>query len=375
MLRFRSLTALLLLLTVATACAPDPGNVRLDVDWGKLKPDKEVYLWLRVEERPNAGEAGVTLSSAGPETYSPDLPLNVPLDVPHGNDRVVIVEVRESPSSSQLITYYGISDPFDFHTGDDVVVDVPIKIAETEAIGIDAEFLLVGFEQVILASKPKPEVSFPPISLDQLRNVTFRSRTAGAVSIVLSSVSSFEGAVVYYMSDPDSPMNCEPAQDGEGDQKECEVPELDLSSGVPDPPDGQYTLFVKLLDRYGYESPVYELSVFLDSAPPSPELAALIPTVIKGGESAVLTVTFAEELLDFPENPGLITDPLKGLTFEAGERIGESNTYRWVFTATTESVDSEPFTFKVQAKDLVGNQTDYEDVEDTDGNPLELTVD
>ncbi len=371
----RCLTFLPILLILASACAPDPGKLSLSLDWGVLKPVNTVYLWLRVEERPNPDEAGVTLSSAGPKPYAPESPLTVPLDVPHGTDRVVIVEVRDSSSSSQPIILYGISEPFDFHAGDDVTVEVPIKITKSETTSVDLELSLVGAEQAVLATFPIPDSPFSPISLEQLRNVSFRARLAGAVGIILSQTSAFSEAVLYEMDDSDSSMNCEPVPDDDMNRQDCEVQGLDLSGGAENPPDGPYTLFVKLLDRYGYESPVYELTVILDSRAPTPELASLSPTSIKAGDSALLTVTFAEGLQDFPENPGLLAEPGKGLTFEPGQQIGQSNTYRWVFTATSDPGVAKPYTFKVQAKDLVGNQTEYEDVKDKDGILLELTVD
>ncbi len=70
MLRFRLPVVAFLLLSINISCAPDPGSVRLAVDWGLLKSAKNVYLWLRVEERTNPDKPGVTLSSAGPELQS-----------------------------------------------------------------------------------------------------------------------------------------------------------------------------------------------------------------------------------------------------------------------------------------------------------------
>jgi hypothetical protein len=365
-----TLTALLF----AIACAPDPGKIRLVVDWGAYKPTDPVYLWLRVEERPALNTSGITLSSAGPLLLGPLDSFDVPLDVPHGKDRVVIIEVRDSSSSSQPIVLYGISDKFSFHAGDDLTVEVPIKITQSESITFAPELELVGAEQVVLATYPSSSGVPQPVPLEQLRNVDFRSRTVGAAGIVLSRASSFSGATVYDLGSRDSQINCEPIPGDEGMQ-DCEVTELDLAEGIENPPDGQYTLFVKLLDRYGYESPVYELTVALDSTAPLPALATLSPTSVKAGDSALLTVTFGEELLNFPENPGLIADPNEGITFAAGERIGESNTFRWVLTATAGSETPKPYTFKVQARDLVGNQTEYVDVSDKDDNLLALTVD
>ena len=46
MLRFRLPVVAFLLLSINISCAPDPGSVRLAVDWGLLKSAKNVYLWL-----------------------------------------------------------------------------------------------------------------------------------------------------------------------------------------------------------------------------------------------------------------------------------------------------------------------------------------
>ena len=116
----------LLFLLILTSCGTDPGSFSMSFSWDQA-PEGIVHIWVRVEERSNPEEAGPILASAGPAEFEYGQPVELELgEVPNGDNRYIIAEVRGSSNPNVAVLYYGVSDPFSMKAGEHVHVDVPM---------------------------------------------------------------------------------------------------------------------------------------------------------------------------------------------------------------------------------------------------------
>jgi hypothetical protein len=119
-------------LAVATiGCAKGEGVARVEV----ILPESLERLngpgmvVARVEQRANKNVRGPILGVSEAVPVDPAAgTLELPrFEIPHGSERVVIVEISRARDGS--VAYYGTSEPFDFRPGDEIAIEVPVLSA------------------------------------------------------------------------------------------------------------------------------------------------------------------------------------------------------------------------------------------------------
>jgi hypothetical protein len=349
------------------ACGPisEPGSVSMSFSWDET-PDQPVWIWLQVEDRSSGLDvAGTILSSAGPGEYVPGEGLELKLpEVPNGDDRVVVVEVRSGPTTALPVLYYGLSEPFSMAPDKLVTVEIPLSLQKPESDTHVPELLLLfnGDEQLTVGEA-------------QLHQASLETRSAGAVRLVVANDASFTMAVTEFVV---TDLGCQADKQDGISWELCSIP-WDLGAGSEEFQDGSYSVYVKFIDKNGYESQVYKASATLDLSGPVAMLGALSPSFAAAGESVLLTVTFHEALAD-DENAATLsvtsTGDQQSPVFVGPKRVAESTSYLWT-TTIPDSADADGgiFTFSVMATDRFGNSSPDVSIEDENGSAVELRID
>ena len=358
-----------LLLLVSVACQEQtPGRFALTFSWDQ-PPEAPVFVWLEVRERPDPSEEGRLLAAAEPAAFEPGASLSIALDgVPHGDDRVVVVEVREAADENLRVLWYGFSEPFSLGPGDDHVVDVPLTFHAPEAEAA------LATEPVALRFAGEARQT---ISADEMARATVVITAAGAVSVVLANDASFSAGLRTVPLKDAEGVTCEVTQDQEVPDRtwtRCVIEAWDLSAGLSDLADGSYAVFAKLKDRHGYESTVFRDSVTLDTHGPVVLSASAAPTTLTVGAEAQITVTLQEALEEAPDVNTIRSEPAEGLILVGPERVPDTTTYTWRATATEEG-DGQAFELFVSLSDELGNPAEERRLEHEDGAPLQVLVD
>jgi formylglycine-generating enzyme len=360
--------ALVVLLAVV-GCGDDRGSFTISFSW-EQQPDKPVWLWVRVEERSDAQKPGPILASAGPELYDPDEGISLTLpEVANGDNRNVIVDVREGNSTGMPVLYYGISEPFSIRSGGHTAVNVFLTLArpEPDKHGATVEIRVDGNDG-------------GTIGPSQFGRVTVFTRSCGAHSVVLANDAAFSAnlTTVPFTGNGDRDANCQVVDEDGVSWNECEIPGWNLGVGTGEPADGAYSVYARFIDEFGYESQVYKASVVLDMLSPQAMLASLSKTVVPAGGTVYLTVSFHEALeqevgAELEVLPAGDSNPV----FVGPVRVGSSTSYTWTAVIDpTKLVSEAQFTFSVVATDEYGNtSTEAITLIDGDGKILELNVD
>ena len=101
---------------VPSAMAKKPCS--MSFTWDPV-PEGTVWIWVRIEERVDVETAGKILASAGPESYNYGESFALERDqVPNGDNRYVVAEVREGANPNLAVLYYGVSKPFPMRAGE-----------------------------------------------------------------------------------------------------------------------------------------------------------------------------------------------------------------------------------------------------------------
>ncbi len=206
-----------------------PGSVSLLLEWDP-PPTEKVYVWVRVEERADVKQPGPILSSTGPAEYTPGEPQDLTLnEVPNGEDRVVVVEVREAANANLRVLYYGISEPFTLDPGKDTVVDVPVKLKapESEVSGASVKLLFGGVEK-------------EAVGPGEIGSATLRTRSRGATSLVVANDASFSSNLRTVAL---AQLACT-SEKADGETWDlCDLEGWDLTAGSGQEGDGLYWVF------------------------------------------------------------------------------------------------------------------------------------
>ncbi len=119
---------------IASCGASEPGRFRVVFGWSGESPDgpslpDAAFVFGRVEERNERAEIGGTLlGEAVPAPFS--VPGSLALSgITNGDNRVAIVEIRETRDPGSSLLYYGLSEPFSLWPGSDVTVEVYLELA------------------------------------------------------------------------------------------------------------------------------------------------------------------------------------------------------------------------------------------------------
>jgi len=158
----------------------EAGSFSLSLNWEE-EPTESVWVWIRVEERESPETAGTILGSSGPDEYVPGEPFAASIgQVDNGENRYLVVEVREGPSSGLPVLYYGVSDPFSIFPGEHTQVNVPLKLdePETETHEPSVELLFNG-------------KTADAAGLAAVKDATIRTRSVAAIAVQLANDASF----------------------------------------------------------------------------------------------------------------------------------------------------------------------------------------
>jgi hypothetical protein len=350
-------------------CGTDlnPGSISFSLAWQE-PPKDTVWLWLRVEERPDGADVpGGTLSSVGPTEYTHNTPFEATLgEVPNGKNRVLVIEAREGASTALPILYFGFSEPFEMGPGIDNVVEVPLTIQKPETESHEATLKLFFNGETRTTVSP-----------DELAAATIQTRSAAASAITLANDASFSANLTTIALGEQGEADCTTEEVDGVVWDLCEVPDWNLGAGLADLSDGQYTVYARFVDQYGYESQIYKAAVYLDSTGPILLVSSISPTVAHAGQQVVVSATF-HELLATEDGAQLTTTPDPGsiLQWEGPEQIGNTNAYIWTATVQPEeNIDNSIFTLEVKAVDPLENSSTKVPLTDTDGTAHELRLD
>jgi len=280
----------------------------------------EVYVWVRVEDRSGTEGAGSILASVGPEAYAPDSQFSVALrEVPNGSNRVVVLEVRESDNPGMPVLYYGLSEPFDIVPGTTSEAKVFLQLQQPLVEQHDTSI------QLTFDGEPADTVG-PAL----LGSATIVTRSAHTVTVVLANDPSFSANLTTLPVDSPGPL-CEcVTEEIEGvPWTDCSIGPWPMTKDLPETVfgDGLYSVYVKFVDTFGYESQVYKASVVLDSLAPVPLAASLSPTAAHLGQTVLVSVSVHEPLAETSSVLSAIPKSDGELHFAGPVRVGDSNTY------------------------------------------------
>ena len=242
----------------ALLCGLLPGcgdtSVKLAFTW-EQKPTDTVWVWARVEERPDPSVAGAVLAQAGPAPFVPGVGVDLKLpEVPVGDNRMVFVEVRGSAETGTPITHYGASLPFALRQGDQLRIAVPLVLRPPETGGSSGTFALTfGGEK---RTHVNPE---------DIQKGTLTFRTSNAKRVTIANDAAFTLGQQTLGIDGEA-LSCTDVP-ATASVRECVLEGWDLLAGLPQTPDGQYGVWLRFIDRFGYASDEHSESVQLDSAP------------------------------------------------------------------------------------------------------------
>jgi hypothetical protein len=321
------------------SCTAEQGSFSMTFQWEE-PPEGSVWIWVKIEERSDPLQTGAILASAGPAEYSATTgtTLRMP-EVPNGSDRIVVVEVRKGPASSLPVLYYGLSESFSLVPGTAASVEVYLKLQKSQAETNQA-LVMLHFQGEEKAA----------VNREDIGNATLLTVTSEATTILVANDASFSANLRTFEIGSGEGITCVTVDS----EDHCEIAGWDLTEGLPDTGDRQYSAFVKFSDCYGYETQVYRASTVLDTLPPQALSTSISSQWGRPGSDIFLTVTFDEEAADGASL--LITPVAEAPVFTGPQRLGASTSYIWNATVDENvQTDSGPFSFSVQATDLLGN--------------------
>jgi hypothetical protein len=334
------------LLSCACLESVGPGTFGVVFAWEGGQPALlgDEYVWAAVEERENPQTAGRVLGSVGPQPFFMDSELKF-LDIPNGDNRVVIVEIRDGQGASANVLYYGISERFSLEPGKHAQVEVYMRLRAVpgdtegwvfiEAIGEminHTDVKLVLLTDTGVKAKVSHFVSFPPEK---------------TVETDLSDLESYPDAppdLSGYRMDWD--LAWEPVYACE-DEDYC-----------------PRRVFVRLVDGQGYESKTVYADAILDLTPPAimPGTVSrkLVPgddllddiTSAKAGTTVKLFFTMSEPLR---ADPIVQTTAPAALKFGFAGRAGTS--YEYIYQLRQPLPPDGTYTVQISAVDKAGNPT------------------
>jgi hypothetical protein len=368
----RTLMTLLGLLMVS-ACGVEPGSFSMSFSWDE-PPEGVVYIWVRVEERSDPEAAGSILASAGPEAFQIGQPVALEMgDVPNGDNRYVIAEVRETANANVAVLFYGVSEPFSLEAGEHTHVEVPMSFQKPET-----ELYLATVNLLF------DDVQRDTVGLNAMKTATLLTRSAGATGMMIANDASFDaGFSQFAVGGEDGVIACTTEEKDGTTWDNCVVSEWNLLEGLATTPegtyeDGLYTVFIKFLDRYDYESQVYKATVVLDSQPPLVIVASLTPPVARPGGEVYLNVSFHEKVGTQKDSAVLKISPIlpAGSTISEPKQVGNSNAYVWTLAIGDGEVDeSQEYTFLVDVTDELDNVVTDQVLLDEAEKPLAMRID
>jgi hypothetical protein len=231
---------LLLASLIAAGCSRDGGVARIELILPESLPDETLEVRVRAEARAEEHTPGPIVASGAPFTLTPgQTEANLPkLDLPNGDRLVAIVEIARP--EAERVLYYGISAPFTLAPGQEVVVPVLVGFVEPPDGRVQIDASHPGFVR-------SPEVALL-LEVDS------------ASEVRVSNVLSFAESSVFPLAE------LERGADGHRLAWSLDSG-LDLPCGESD-----YCLrqvFVRFIDRFGYEATTKTSTIVVDTLAPS----------------------------------------------------------------------------------------------------------
>jgi hypothetical protein len=356
-----SLLILIACSTVLGCNANSPGSISLSLSWEET-PTENVWVWLRVEHRTDELLPGPILSSTGPHLFQPGEPLAMKMpEVPVGSNRVLVAEVRDGENSGLPIRRYGISPRFTLENGTDEALEVSVLVHRPEAEYHAPEMTLLfhGTER----PRAKPE---------DMIQATLRVRSSGANSLVVANDASFIANQTAILLKTGGNVICEEEPDEDAAWNVCEIDGWNIKADVEEQGDVIYPVYVRLVDRFGYESKAYITSVSQDSVGPTVLSASLtleapagagLETVsaIAEGTAVGLVFTVSEPLVEAPAVNAVLGEHV--LSFGAPTSTSGEGGNTYAYSLIANALSSAPsaqgeYAVRVHLEDLAGNVGD-----------------
>jgi hypothetical protein len=258
--------------------AQGPVTVNIRVRWESPPPDRDklwvmfkVVDWSNQPVEPGACPQGRAdpprlLVTQGPVEYRPGGAVD--LAIPHGTNRVVVVELREVSSTAGPVLHAGLSPPFNVAVTDVVPKSVEVLVRPTPCTG--GEVCSVQVEGLsLLDGLPQTHVSTVPLTVKPGRGVTAR----------VSNAPDFTDA-------RDFSLPCPPRNGGANENVSWTLEPAGDAGAVT--AGEKRTVYVRMVDRNGYESATRSVDVVLDTVAPRVAEASVDPPLVNA--ASVLTV-------------------------------------------------------------------------------------
>ena len=392
--RWRSASAAIAVMLLS-ACTAEPGRFVLNLTWGPAGPPDapSAAIFARVVETALDGQGrfvvDARLLDAPVLAESAPVSLDVArLDfaqVPNGDRRVVLVEVRESAEASSQLLRYGVSQPFSLRPGEVTSVAVQLDLIPPPEGRVNA---------ARIDGRPLPRID----PLVNQSTVQLRLSTDTGVRAIVSNYETLPAGT------PDNPLRetfeldelelVDPTCDrGSSSEDGCQfiVPVWDLNLGVGECPTARCNrvVFVQFIDANGQRSSLAFYTLAVDARPARlasasvgyrPDPDNVLPTVTAARAGAVIRIDLAFDE-DVRELPGSFVAQLttgtgarSGLAFALVDSSGSSGLARYeaVVDASVPDGDygdaSQPppctgarcgtFRLSFEAFDVAGNVTE-----------------
>ena len=340
---FRAIAMPFLLIIALGGCTPkDQGEFSIHFVWEGGTPSFETgaYFFARIEERSDGVQtAGRILGTNAGELFTSGMTLNI-TDIPNGENRVVVAELREGSSADAQVLYYGLSEAFELKAGETTSVEVFMQMQAVPGAGEDP----VG-EILTIDGK-----ALPALVADAM--VELKLLTDTGIKVRLSNVVSFPEHASEVIE-----LNRE-LNRADSDDSPVTV-EWDLNMGYPDCLAGETCarrVYARFIDAQGYESPTVYGDATIDLLDPSlvTDATSVVPASANGDAIVLITIV-TNKLLDGPPLLGAPMDTAFEVIFPSGDLPSAT----WIFQAQGPAKDywsDSDYTITATLKDLVGHE-------------------
>ena len=277
--------------------------------------------------------------------------------VPNDRELVLVVNLATTMDKDERPSYFGESRTFTLEAGRHVIVEVALSLAPTPIIQQNEEFANGHPFEFVLATGP---ASCPDCyTKTPLVNLRFSPGTASRVMVSNRKDFPFDARLDVMLSDLTP-----------NDQGAYLLINWNLHEGLEDATEGEHSVYMKLLNDRGYESPLYARTITLDTTPPSD------PAV--GSSSALLFAEdedhlYVELVFSAKDRDEMVVQACQNDCSETGDKVEGglvacddldclSDVGEWISYQTRGRVkiaDSNVTKVRVRYRDYARNETDW----------------
>ncbi len=291
------IVALMASMIVSAGCEPDTRpSVAISFTWADgTTPPTGTPLWATVLVRRDAssGPAGAIERSSAPTRFDVAEGLSgLQLDLGFGDDRQLVVELRESAVEDQRVVYYGISAPFDFNSdSSDLAVEVQLQPPATET------------GNTLTVTRPGEDATTSWSEAD-LVNVAVKVTSTGARWIEIANNATFAGSLRFDAAGNDAaraPVAVCDASSSDG--AFCEVQPWDLTLLNTSANPEVFIVYARFEDARGYLSPTIRHELVLDRTAPTVVDASVSAPIVGEDGTFTVFVTTSEPVVEATLTP------------------------------------------------------------------------